>query len=260
MTALYRLTLLVFTVFLFCAVPAFAQDESGEFGRWPFPDSVDALPKECHPGQPFAGFPRYQRTVDWMAIPNWLAGDWLSKDYRILKTLEHSTGVVRTIPTSTISPIADHFGDQIDNRGNAWSCNITPFTNHVLLQQQGMQDSQYVFGMKALEVKADQVAVWQRIIHAIVNPQNNQIHDSYTEERVTEFIPSGEGMITAQGTSAFYDPNGEATYTTNTVRLMRLTKPFRPAAQRFGVDLEGSFIEYLQNSGRGNLVRGAPQE
>jgi len=225
----------------------------GEFGSWPFPGSVDALPEGAHPGKPFNGFPSYQRTIDWMAIPAWLAGDWMSKDYRIMKSFDHNSGSLRTIPTSSVTPIADHFGDQLDKQGTVWSCNFTPFIMNVPVES--LLDSQMTIGLKPIEVRDDQVALWQRVLHIIHNPANNSIHDSYTEERVTEFQPQGPGMIMAKSTSRFYNPNGDPTFTTNALRIMRLTTKFRPQQQRAGINLPMSLSEHLQATGRGDLIQ-----
>ncbi len=224
----------------------------GEFGPWPFPDSVDELPNETHPGKPFNGFPNYQRTIDWMAIPEWLAGDWLSKDYRVLKSWDHRKQFLTTIPRGTVAPIADHFGDQVDSQGTIWSCNITPFMYTIPLQN--FANAQLTIAMKPLEIRADGVALWQRVYHVIYDPNNQSIFDSYTEERVTEFAPSGDNMITAKSTSRFYDENGNATSTTNSVRLMRRTTAFKPLGERLGVNLPISLSEHLQATGRGDLV------
>lgn len=253
MRLVIRLILLVAVLISLTHSAAWAQPE-GEFGQWPFPESVDELPRELYPGQPFNGFPNnYRKTVEWMSIPGWLAGDWASKDLRILKTYDHTNGSLKTIPSSTVAPFVDHFGDQTDRQGTVWSCNFTPYLTTLPLDQ--LVDSQLTIGMKPLEVKEDGVALWQRVFHVIHNPaNNNSIHDSYTEERVTEFIPQGPGMIMAQVTSRFYNPAGDPTFTTNSVRIMRQMKPYRPLQQRNGVNLPLSLSEYLQATGRGDLV------
>lgn len=248
---LRRFLLAAITVILF-PLTAAAQPE-GEFGTWPFPEAVDSLPDGTHPGQPFNGFPgNYRKNIDWMAIPQWMAGDWLSKDYRILKTYDHVNNQLKTIPSSTIAPFADHFGDQIDRQGTVWSCNFTPFITNIKLEN--LIDSQLTIGVKPLETRDDQVALWNRVLHVLYEPNSQRIHDSYTEERVTEFAPSGPMMITAQSTSRFYNPDGDPIFTTNSVRLMRLTQQFRPQRQRNGVDLPQSLFEYFQATGRSDLI------
>jgi hypothetical protein len=233
-------------------MPGFAQPE-GEFGSWPFPESVDELPDGTRPGQAFNGFPNnYRKNVDWMSIPSWLAGDWISKDLRILKTYDHTNGSLKTLASSTVAPFADHFGDQTDRQGTVWSCNFTPFITNVPLDP--LIDSQLCVGMKPLEVRDDGVALWQRVYHVLFVPQNHSIHDSYTEERVTEFTPQGPGMVTAQSTARFYNPAGDPIFTTNSVRIMRMTKPYKPLQQRNGVNLPVSLGEYLQATGRSDLV------
>lgn len=248
---LLRIILLVLALMILIPSAGFAQAE-GEFGTWPFPESVDQLPQGLFPGEAFNGFPNRQRNIDWMAIPNWLAGDWMSGDLRILKSFDHVGGKLRTIPSSTHAPISDHFGDQVDRQGTIWSCNFTPFIVEMNLEQ--LIDSQLTIGMKPLDVRDDQVALWQRVYHVLHYPQNNMIHDSYTEERVTEFAPQGPGMIMAQCTSKFFDANGDARTTTNSVRIMRQTKAFKPGQQRVGINLPASLSEHLQATGRGDLV------
>lgn len=249
---LFRIILLVLALLILVPSTGFAQAE-GEFGTWPFPESVDQLPKELCPGETFNGFPNRQRNIDWMAIPEWMAGEWLSGDLRIMKSFDHVSGKFVTIPTSTHAPIADHFGDQYDKQGTVWSCNFTPFIVNMKMSDQ-LMDSQETIGMKALEVRDDQVALWQRVFHVLYYPHNNVIHDSYTEERVTEFAPQAPGMMMAQCTSKFFDANGDARTTTNSMRITRQTKAFRPGQQRVGINLPASLSEYFQATGRGELI------
>jgi len=229
----------------------FAQPADDEFGKWPFPGSVDELPETLRPGQAFNGYPNRQRAIDWMSIPFWLAGDWMSGDLRIMKSYDHVNDKLQTIPTSTTAPIADHFGDQVDKQNTVWSCNITPFVSNMKLDN--LMDSQLTIGMKLLEANDEGVALWQRVYHVLYYP-NSQIHDSYTEERVTEFSPQGPGLIMAQCTSKFFDSMGEARTTTNSLRIMNQTKKFRPLGQRAGINLPASLSEHLQATGRGELI------
>jgi hypothetical protein len=248
---LFRTILLVLAFVILLPSTGFAQPADDEFGRWPFPGSVDELPEGTRPGEAFNGFPDRQRNIEWFAIPEWLAGDWASGDLRILKSYDHVNDKLRTIPSSTVVPMSDHFGDQVDRQGTIWSCNFTPFI--INMQLAGLTDSQLTIGMKPLEVNDEGVAIWQRIYHVLFLP-NNQIHDSFTEERVTEFAPQAPGMIMAQCTSKFFDAHGEARTTTNSLRIMRRGKPWKPQAQRAGINLPMSFSEFLQATGRGELI------
>lgn len=251
----FRIVLTVLTILVFSVPAAFAQMDypQGEFGNWPFPEVVDPLPSDMQPGRQFKDFPKYQRAIDWMAVPPWLAGDWRSTDYRTLKTYDHNTNLLYTIPRGSHSPMDDHFGDQQDRNGGVWNCNITPYVMNALINDQnGMQ---YIIAMKPLENNNDQLVLWQRIIHCIVDAQKI-IQDSYTEERVTQFSESDSpGVVIAQANSRFYDGgHGKAYVTASSVRMMRCNHPFALMSQRFGVNLPASFYEFLQNTGRGDLV------
>ncbi|MBX3137737.1 hypothetical protein KF707_16050 [Candidatus Obscuribacterales bacterium] len=258
---MFRLIVLVVALTIFIPAHALAQADEGaegppegEFGNWPFPGSVDELPDGMRPGQAYTGFPNnYRKNVDWMSIPSWLAGDWASKDLRIMKTYDHTNGTLKTIPSSTVAPFADHFGDQTDRQGTVWSCNFTPYITNLPLDQ--LTDSQLTIGMKPLEVREDGVALWQRVLHVLLTP-NNAIHDSYTEERVTEFSPQGPGMTMAQITARFYNPAGDPIFTTNSMRIMRKVKQYQPLQQRNGINLPMSLSEYLQSTGRPELMFG----
>lgn len=250
---MFRIILIVLALIIWLPAAGFAQPAEDEFGSWPFPNAVDELPKEICPGEFFNGFPSRQRNIDWMAIPEWLAGEWVSRDLRIMKSYNHVSGELRTIPTSTNHAMRDHFGDQYDKQGTVWSCNFTPFIVNSHLDN-NLEDSTLTIGMKPLEVREDQVALWQRIFHVLYLP-NKQIHDSYTEERVTEFAPQQPGMIMAQCTSKFFDCNGDARTTTNSMRIMHQVKPFQPGQIRAGINLPASLNEHLQATGRGDLMQ-----
>jgi len=244
-----RITLLLI-LFIFATAPAVAQPE-GEFGPWPFPLSVDPLPNNMQQGKPFQGFPTYQRNVDWMIVPPWLVGDWQSRDYRTLKAFDHTTGTLHTIPRGSVSPMADHFGDQQDKQGTVWNCNVTPYILESPINDQvGLE---YTISLKPLDLKPDQLTLWQRVIHAIID-SSRIILDAYTEERVTQFTPADSGQVLAQATSRFYDTSGTAYRTSTSVRVMRLASPFKPLNQRLGVNLPMSFYEFLQTSGRTELL------
>lgn len=251
-TVIARLAL-VFLVLLF-SIPAFGFERypKEEFGSYPYPEAMDPLPRELQPGNVFEGWPNYRREINWVSIPKWMAGTWASRDYRILKKYDHTNGSLYTLAQGSYAPYKLVFGDLQDASGTIWTGLITP--DIVQMPLQGSVDAQDTIGMRALEVTQEGVAMWRRVLHVVYTSGTGEIQDSFTEERVTEYTPSGSRIILARITNRFYDSQGRATHTTNGVRTFNKAGEFRPVFQRGGVDMLLTLSEHLQDAGRPDLI------
>ncbi len=253
-----RLILILTTVLLILPTRAFAAYPEGEFGTYQYPESQEALPSELEPGKEFKGWPEWQRQIDWMAIPSWLASSWMSNDYRIVKRYDHQKDEIWTLSKGVLAPYKSQFGDLKDKQDKIWAANITPDVLNVGIDNK--VDSENTVAIKPLEVQEEGVAMWQRLIHVVYDPQTRIIADSYWEERVTEYTPDGDWNLLARITNRFYDYGGSPTFTTNASRVMNKVKPFTPVYQRSGVDMALSLTEHLESIGQPGALDGEDAE
>ena len=245
--------LLVLLILLTVPCAVYAQP-AGEFGTHKFSGSVEALPKEYQKGEVFQGWPDWQPSIDWMALPDWMGGDWAASDYRIVKSYDHSTGALHTLPRGTHAPYKCHFGDLRDAQGTMWSALIIPDSQTFPLGT--YSDCQCTVKIKPLEIQEQGVVLFEKVLHAIFDSATGVIHDTYTEERVTEITPSGNMMLMANSTNQFYDASGSPSQTTNGQRILKRVSQFKPTLNRNGMNLGVGLSEHLQMIGRTDLIPG----
>lgn len=240
----------IFVLYTFFCVPAFADEKDPN----PFnlPDTVMALPKELKGGQPFMGYPKLSPQVSWHAIPPWLTGTWKSKEQRITRDMDYETGAWFTIPKVEAAISIESFGDLLDQERSYWHAIISPDINDFQIRQ--FVDTRNTISAKMLESSADRVRIWSRVFHIIYNPVGRQIVNSYTEEKVIEFQPTGRGRMEAQSYIRLYDSNGYLQKMAYTLRDYVRQVKFQPRRHRADIDLCGSLSSHLQYIGRHDLI------
>lgn len=210
------------------------------------------MPEELRPGNSFQGYAELQVHVIWHSIPAWLAGDWVSSQYRVLKSWDHTTGAYYTLPSGSDAYNYYHLGDLADAKGTVWTALISPEIKDLDLGDR--IDSQNVVATKIAHVTTTSFAIRERIFHVVINKQDRRILEAYTQEKVTEFGRVEGGMVVAAEYNTLYNADGTRTMTTNAVLVLKRRAQFAQVSFRNGVDLLISLSDHLQNVGLGHLV------
>lgn len=216
------------------------------------PDTVMALPKELQAGQPFMGYPNLTPQVSWHGIPPWFIGTWKSKEQRITRYVDYESGAWYTIPSVEAVISIESFGDLLDAEGTYWHAMISPGIQD--FQKRQFIDTQNVISTKILECAGDHVLIWNRTFHIVYNPAGRQIATSYTEEKVTEYRPTGKVRMKAKSYMRLYDSNGQLQRSAYLLRHYVREQAFQPRRYRDNINLCDSLASHLQVMGRHDLI------
>ena len=240
----------IFLVLIVCVLPACAEEKDPN----PFnmPDSVMALPRKLHAGQPFMGYPELKPQIKWFAIPPWLAGTWKSNEQRLTRTVDYESGAWYTIPKVEAAVHEVTFGDLKDADGQQWYALISPEIFDY--QKDRFIDTQNTISVKMLECSAEHVMIWSRTFHILYNPAGRQIANSYTEESVCDYQPTTSGRLMCNKYARLYDAYGDLKMSAYILRTYVLTKQFGQNNVRAGIELIPSLTSHLQYIGRHDLI------
>ncbi|MCA9800793.1 MAG: hypothetical protein KC777_02345 [Cyanobacteria bacterium HKST-UBA02] len=236
--------------FFGAVLPGSCQDS--DYGPYELPGKVMEMPEELRPGNLFEGYRPLQLHVQWHTIPHWLAGEWVSSQYRMLKSWDHSSGAYYTVPSSSNVYQHDHMGDLRDAKGTVWMALISPDITDVDMGNE--IDCQNVIAIKVVKAEERSFALRKRIFHVEFDRQSRKINDAYTEEQVTEYALVGPSAVVAAVFNRFYDCYGSMTATTTGGRKLSREREFVNVPARNQIDLVLSLREHLQNVGLGDLI------
>lgn len=224
------------------APPCFAQ-QTFQLGT----ERTHVIPDNLQEGATFdeANLPQ-QKIIEWYRIPKWFAGTTIRT--KVSSVLGFSIKDVRQRER----------GRQFDARGNVWEARREPIRYDIT--QKNVVVHTVLIEEKPLKVSRDLVAMRYHAMMILESIKKHKIVKSFQTVQVHVFTPNADGSINATIDNAQYfnaDGSYQGSQAVRASYVERKIAEFTPVDRDEKFDYRGSFIDFLQASGRGDLIPGS---
>ena len=228
-----------------------AKSKTVLFGGIEHSEKLKPLPKMFKKGQSFVGISLKPELAAadlyWFQLPKWAGGTWQTQSETITTSTKLNAKLNEPLKCESTVPI----GSQLDNKGDLWDCFIPNIINmansnsgkiystDISCVQLSINNQKYV--MKTVS-RTNQVDNDQKIVQAL----QYEAIDIYTLNQANQL----RDLVSV----TWYDQDGNYLYNDERVKYFTLIAPFKPINEYDQINLNASFIEYLQNHGLQNLI------
>ncbi len=221
-------------------------------------ESLPSLPDQYQVGNQFDEAKLQNLTPDniWFPIPNWLAGGWHSETKTVDYVQDCKTGA-STSPHTVVKEVSDAIhGHQRDKTGQIWEFIEIPHMRKVELTH-GVA---YLRALREEVIETDPSQVILKVLtnQITVDGKKQEIAASNQVQQIGTYIPLDDGLVQLDASVRNFDGDGAAIQMQRNALLMKRSKPYSDMDTLHGLDLKKLFAEFLNKTGRQDLVPKQP--
>lgn len=197
-----------------------------------------------------------EHIAQWLAVPDWLAGTWESKEQTIFASYNHRTKTsLPDLPQKIAISRSSKIGCQTDSQGTVWhaaapyskSIDTANYTEHHQIEEISIVSS----SPNSLVIRSlDKVSRRSKL--------NNEEIDVFKEETITAYAPISDGIIKVDFSISDSDMDGNLLYSSKASSVQYRTSAFKRVDRDNRGNLRQMFRQCLLESGLEKLIPREP--